>query len=120
LNTDRWQLRRFKVQDGYVNTLLEGAWLRAPYLHNGSVPTLRDLLEPPDKRPVSFCRGGDVYDWKKLGYLSAPVMVNGTEACPGQFLYKTSVPGNSNKGHFYGTTLSNADKDALVEFMKTL
>lgn len=120
LSTERWQLRHFKLQDGYVNTLLEGAWLRAPYLHNGSVPTLRDLLEAPEKRPVRFCRGGDIYDWKKLGYFAAPVVVDGRDTCPGQFLYDTTVRGNSNQGHFYGTTLSNADKDALVEFLKTM
>ena len=39
---------------------LDGIWLRAPYLHNGSVPTLRDLLRPPDERPVVFYRGYDV------------------------------------------------------------
>lgn len=120
LGTSRWQLRHFKLQNGYVNTPLEGAWLRAPYLHNGSVPTMRDLLEAPGKRPVRFCRGGELYDWKKLGYFSAPVAANGRDACPGQFLYDTTVRGNSNAGHIYGTTLGNADKDALMEFLKTL
>ena len=120
LGTDRWQLRNFRLQNGYVNAPLDGLWLRAPYLHNGSVPTLRDLLEPPEKRPVRFCRGGEVYDWKKLGFLSAPVVANGRDTCPGQFRYNTRVSGNSNKGHLYGTTLSDADKDALIEFLKTL
>jgi hypothetical protein len=120
LGTSRWQLRHFKMQNGYVNIPLEGAWLRAPYLHNGSVPTLRDLLAAPADRPVRFCRGGDVYDWKNLGYLSRPRVVNGRESCPGEFLYDTKVRGNSNRGHLYGTLLSDADKDALMEFLKTL
>ena len=55
---------------GYVSVLLDGVWLRAPYLHNGSVPTLADLLEPPDKRPKLFWRGYDVYDQEKIGFIT--------------------------------------------------
>lgn len=122
LGTGEWQLRHFRVQNGYVNGLLDGIWLRGPYLHNGSVPTLRDLLDPPEKRPQRFCRGGDLYDWKNLGFVSATATVDGREACPGQFLYDTTKPGNgkSNKGHLFGTSLNDADKDALIEFMKTM
>ena len=71
LQTDTWKLREFSPQGGYANGLLDGIWLRAPYLHNGSVPTLRDLLEVPKKRPAQFCRGSDVYDWDKAGFASA-------------------------------------------------
>jgi len=120
LGTDRWQLRSFRLENGYVDTLLDGVWLRAPYLHNGSVPTLRDLLNSQEKRPALFCRGGEAYDWKNLGFFSAPVVSNGRATCPGQFRYDTQVAGNSNKGHLYGTSLSDADKDALLEFLKTL
>jgi hypothetical protein len=121
LGTDRWKLRNFRLQNGYVDTPLDGLWLRAPYLHNGSVPTLRDLLKPPAERPKRFCRGGEVYDWKNLGFLSATELAsNGRDLCPGGFRYNTLVSGNSNKGHLYGTTLSEADKDALIEFLKTL
>jgi processive rubber oxygenase RoxA-like protein len=77
LKTDSWRLKSFKSQHGYVNVLLDGIWLRAPYLHNGSVPTMRDLLnkpcEGPDKptcRPRKFYRGQDIYDWKNLGFKS--------------------------------------------------
>ncbi len=124
LGTRQWQLRNFRLQNGYVNTPLDGVWLRAPYLHNGSVPTLRDLLNPPEKRPQVFCRGGEVYDWKNLGYAWAPVpapgSAGGRATCPGLFRYDTAVEGNSNKGHGYGTGLKDADKDALIEFLKTL
>ena len=58
----------FRKTFGYANAPLDGIWLRAPYLHNGSVPTLRDLLEPPDKRPTQFRRGYDVYDPSKVGW----------------------------------------------------
>jgi hypothetical protein len=122
LGTDQWQLRNFRVQQGYVNGLLDGVWLRSPYLHNGSVPTLRDLLEPPDKRPAVFCRGGELYDWKNLGFVSAPTLVGGVPTCPGQFLYDTRLKdrGRGNGGHPYGTSLTDAQKDDLIEFLKTL
>lgn len=120
LGTDRWQLRNFRVEHGYVDAPLEGVWLRSPYLHNGSVPTLRDLLNDPSQRPRRFCRGGDDYDWQRLGFLSALGQRNGKDDCPQGFLYDTAVRGNSNVGHLYGTTLSDGDKDALIEFMKTL
>ncbi len=47
---------------GYIAAFLDGIWLRAPYLHNGSVPTLRDMLKPAAERPKVFYRGYDVYD----------------------------------------------------------
>ena len=70
VGTNAWKLRNFKMQHGYVNGLLDGIWLRAPYLHNGSVPTLRDLLNPVAQRPKQFCRGNDAYDWRNVGFAS--------------------------------------------------
>ena len=58
----RYQFNHFQKTDGYANLPLDGLWLRAPYLHNGSVPTLADLLEPPEQRPKAFLRGSDVID----------------------------------------------------------
>lgn len=115
---DEYRFRNFRKTFGYANMPLDGIWLRAPYLHNGSVPTLRDLLEPAARRPHSFYRGYDVYDQRKVGF-AADVA---TEAGRRYFLYDTSIAGNSNRGHegkAYGTELPDADKDALVEFMKT-
>lgn len=120
VGTDKWQLRHFELQAGYVNSPLDGIWMRAPYLHNGSVPTLRDLLNKPENRPRQFCRGDEVYDWQNLGFVSAPVMDGARATCPKTFLYKTDSPGNGNGGHFWGTDLSDADKDALMELLKTL
>ena len=57
-----WRFSHFRKTFGYANMPLDGLWLRAPYLHNGSVPTLRDLLEPAATRPTVFYRGYDVYD----------------------------------------------------------
>lgn len=101
----------FSKTDGYVAAPLDGIWLRAPYLHNGSVPSLKDLLEVPGNRSKVFYRGHDVYDPEKVGFVSDE---------PAGFRYDTSVPGNGNGGHLYGTTLSPEDKKALVEYLKTL
>ncbi|HEY9888347.1 MAG TPA: hypothetical protein V6D02_08095, partial [Candidatus Obscuribacterales bacterium] len=80
----------FKKTNGYANTLLDGLWLRSPYLHNGSVPTLRDLLRPPAERPPVFYRGYDVYDPDNVGYVSAIAAENGKRF----FRYDTTLPGN--------------------------
>ena len=62
-----WRFSHFKKTNGYANMPLDGLWLRAPYLHNGSVPDLRSLLFP-DERPAVFFRGYDVYDWTPRGF----------------------------------------------------
>jgi cytochrome c5 len=108
----------FRKTFGYANSPLDGVWLRAPYLHNGSVPTLRELLEPSSARPAKFYRGYDVYDQKKVGFVSEVAEEKGRK----YFVYDTAESGNSNKGHEgkrYGTELSNAEKEALVEYLKT-
>jgi Cytochrome C oxidase, cbb3-type, subunit III len=112
-----WRFSHFRKTGGYANQPLDGIWARSPYLHNGSVPTLRDLLEPSGNRPSVWYRGSDLYDLKKVGYRSD--LEAGTEL----FRYDVSSPGNSNKGHegaLYGTELPPSDKDALVEYMKAL
>lgn len=101
-----------RITDGYLNIPLDGCWLRAPYLHNGSVPTLADLLAPPAQRPARFQRGGDVYDPERLGFSPTP--------SPTLFDYDTTLPGNGNGGHEYGTELAPEEKEALLEFLKTL
>jgi len=105
----------FRKTDGYANHPLDGLWLRAPFLHNGAVPTLRDLLEPAEARPKKFYRGYDVYDPVKVGFVSN-VATDGGEAID---VYDTSLPGNGNAGHGYGTELPDDDKEAVVEYLKT-
>jgi processive rubber oxygenase RoxA-like protein len=109
-----WQFSNFRDTNGYANSPLDGIWLRAPYLHNGSVPTLRDLLRPPDERPEVFYRGYDVYDFENLGFVSS-----GSEAEAQGVRLDTADRGNGNGGHLYGTTLSASEVDALLEFLKT-
>jgi cytochrome c5 len=108
----------FRKTYGYANQPLDGIWLRAPYLHNGSVPTLRDLLDPGPNRPPQFYRGDDVYDPVKVGFVSDVSKRGTTEFFP----FDTGVAGNGNRGHdgpAYGTTFSAADKSAVVEYLKT-
>ena len=111
-----WRFSHFRKTNGYANMPLDGVWLRAPYLHNGSVPALRDLLEPPENRPKEFYRGYDVFDQVKVGFISHVAEESGQKL----FRFDTSVPGNSNAGHLYGTNLTSEEKDALVEYMKKL
>lgn len=110
-----WDFKGFRKTNGYVAVPLDGVWLRAPYLHNGSVASLEELLEPPDRRRATFHRGYDVYDPVRVGFIS-----DGDAARHGGVLYDTQRPGNSNAGHLYGTRLSAVEKQALIEFLKTL
>jgi hypothetical protein len=111
-----WRFKNFRKTNGYANQPLDGIWLRAPYLHNGSVPTLRDLLEPREKRPRKFYRGDDLFDQQKVGFACDVPRENGVT----YFQYDTSLPGNSNAGHYYGIDLSPEEKEALVEYLKKL
>ena len=112
-----FDFKRFLKTDGYVAVAMDGLWLRAPYLHNGSVPSVEDLLKPARERPKVFYRGYDVVHPDKLGFISL-----GPSARREGFAVDTRVAGNSNQGHegsAYGTTLPEADKRALVEYLKT-
>lgn len=109
-----WQFRRFRKTEGYANMPLDGLWLRAPYLHNGSVPDLRALLFP-EERPRVFFRAYDVYDWERVGFVS-----NSAEAARDGVRFDTTVRGNGNGGHTYGTDLPDATRVALLEYLKTL
>ena len=101
--------------DGYIAVHLDGVWLRAPYLHNGSVPTLRDLLEPVASRPKVFYRGHDLYDPVNVGFHS-----RSPEAERIGTRHDVDERGNGNQGHEFGTDLPATDKDALIEYLKTL
>ena len=103
------------AQGGYVAKPLVGVWLLGPYLHNGSVPTLWALLSRPEQRPPVFYRGYDVVDFGEVGFIST-----GDAAAAQGFRFDTSIRGNGNGGHVYGTDLDDGDRRALLEFLKTL
>jgi len=106
---------------GYKARPLNGIWATPPFLHNGSVPTLWDLLSPENERPKSFCLGLREYDVKKMGYV--------TDCAPGTTRVDTSIRGNLNTGHAFqagtgkgiiGPALSPEDREALLAYLKTL
>lgn len=110
-----WRYSHFRKTDGYVSAALDGLWLRAPYLHNGSVPSLAALFTSPEGRPKKFRRGFDVYDPVNVGFVS-----DGPDAARVGFEFDTSLPGNGNQGHTYGTSLAPEEKRELIEYLKTL
>lgn len=95
----------------YLARRLDGVWVTAPYLHNGSVPTLYDLLLPPASRPATFPLGHREYDLEKVGYR--------TDVVNPVFVFDVTGDGNSNAGHELGTQLSESERWDLVEFLKT-
>ena len=103
-------------QDAYQSPPLDGIWMRAPYLHNGSVANLRELLEPDQNRMTSFYRGYDVYDPVNVGFRTDQPAETPYTA----WKLDTTERGNGNLGHNYGTGLNRDEKDALIEYLKTL
>jgi mono/diheme cytochrome c family protein len=100
----------------YESRVMEGIWAAAPYLHNGSVPTLADLLKPPGDRPKAF-QLGNRYDTELVGLarVQAPgARERDTKGCSDR------DSGESRCGHEYGTNLSEAEKRALLEYLKQL
>ena len=93
----------------YWAASMDGVWARSPYLHNGSVRTMQELLTPPAQRAKTFHRGSQDYDATQMGYTDA-----------GAYLFDTSTRGNSNAGHDYGTALTAEQKRDLLEYLKTL
>ncbi|GAC1415299.1 MAG: hypothetical protein NVSMB62_02680 [Acidobacteriaceae bacterium] len=108
----------FHKTQGYANSPLDGIWLRAPYLHNGSVPNLGELLESSTRRSKTFFRGNDVYDPENVGFVSNIASQDGRDF----FAFDTAALGNGNRGHegaIYGTELPPGQKRALLEYLKT-
>lgn len=112
--------------DGYQAPPLDGVWATAPYLHNGSVPTLYHVLNSK-ARPRIFTRsyrtGADDYDRDKVGW-----KVRVLPRAPGadvsaverRKVYDTTQPGRGNGGHTFGDALSDDQRRAVIEYLKTL
>jgi hypothetical protein len=106
----------YRKTQSYANTPTDGIWMRAPYLHNGSVPSLWELLQAPERRTPVFYRGSNVYDPINVGFISDG---SGPDRAH-LFKFDTRFLGNHNGGHTYGTELADEQKWDLIEYMKTL
>ena len=107
---------RLEPFNGYIAPPLDGVWITAPYLHNGSVPDLETLLNSRE-RPAYWSRDFDnpEYDYDKLGWkYTIPAATEGTT------VYDTNLPGYGNYGHRYGDKLSSKERKAIIEYLKTL
>jgi mono/diheme cytochrome c family protein len=106
---------RFEPTDGYVAPPLDGIWASAPYLHNGSVPTVYELLNSK-ARPERWTRSGDSrdYDYAHLGWKYDP------EPKSKKWTFDTSEPGYGNQGHYFGDKLTEEERWAVIEYLKTL
>ena len=107
---------RLEPFNGYIAPPLDGIWITAPYLHNGSVPDLETLLNSKE-RPAYWSRDFDnpEYDYDQLGWKYR------VEPGPGgTTVYNTQLPGYGNYGHTYGDQLTKSERKAIIEYLKTL
>jgi len=102
--------------NGYIAPPLDGVWITAPYLHNGSVPDIESVLDSK-KRPAFWSRNfsNPEYDYEKLGW-----KYNREEKEGGRKVYNTTLPGYGNYGHTFGDKLSDQERKSVLEYLKTL
>ncbi|MET0245069.1 MAG: hypothetical protein ABW174_16435 [Flavitalea sp.] len=107
---------RLEPFNGYIAPPLDGIWATAPYLHNGSVPTLETLLNS-SKRPAYWSRDFQqpVYDYTSLGWIYKK-----HDDANSSNIYNTTLPGYSNEGHYFGDRLTEDERVAVLEYLKTL
>jgi mono/diheme cytochrome c family protein len=107
---------RLIPSNGYVAPPLDGVWITAPYLHNGSVPTIEAVLNSK-LRPDYWTRDFEkpVYDYEHLGW-----KYEARAAPDGKKVYNTKLPGYSNSGHYFGDDLADDERRAIIEYLKTL
>ncbi len=112
----------WRAPEAYRARPLNGVWAAAPYLHNGSVPSLYQLLLPAERRDKTFYVGSRQFDPRNVGFT--------TTAFRGGFRFDTSIPGNWNRGHEFrdgprgrgviGPELTDEQRRDIVEYLKTL
>jgi hypothetical protein len=121
-------------QPFYRTRPLNGVWATAPYLHNGSVPSLYWLLRPASERPTKFCVGASDFDPKNVGL--APRTEGAADCAIGETVFSTRdadgkpIAGNGNGGHSFenggsgagiiGRALNEGERYDLIEYLKTL
>jgi len=125
--TEHWFTPGRPVQPtrGYQAPPLDGIWATAPYFHNGSVPTLMGVLNS-QTRPVRFTRSfrttRNDYDPVNVGWKTFPVEVDDSKLSPHERrkIYDTRKSGRGNAGHYYGDSLTEDERLAVIEYLKTL
>jgi cytochrome c5 len=120
------QVSRLEPKEGYVAPPLDGIWATAPFLHNGSVPTIAALLDSslrPKYWTRTFDTGKESYDRAALGWKHT-VLEAGKDAEPDEErrkdIYDTTLPGYGRGGHLYGDVLTPDERTAVIEYLKTL
>lgn len=106
----------FEPVNGYMAPPLDGIWATAPYFHNGSVPSLYEVLNSK-ARPKYWKRSKDSkdFDWKNVGWDYKNKNRNGSK-----LTYDTTLQGYGNQGHTFADSLADSDRWALIEYLKTL
>lgn len=115
---------RLEPQPGYIAPPLDGIWATAPFLHNGSVPTIAALLDS-SKRPMYWTRtfASTDYDEATVGWKFTALdhgQAGEPNATARSKIYDTTLPGYGNGGHTFGDVLSEDDRRAVIEYLKTL
>lgn len=107
---------RLEPFNGYIAPPLDGIWITAPYLHNGSVPTLEALLNSK-LRPGYWSRDFEhpQYDYEHIGW-----KYTREDSARGTAVYNTTLPGYGNYGHTFGDKFSESERKAVIEYLKTL
>ena len=103
---------KYEPQMQYKAPPLNGVWAAGPYLHNGSVPNIYEVLLPPEQRSKKFSVGRREFDPVKVGFVSEPG--------EGTFLFDTNPKGNRNVGHPFGAHLTDAERWQVIEYLKTI
>jgi mono/diheme cytochrome c family protein len=123
---DQGRKLQYRLSRGYQAPPLDGVWATAPYFHNGSVPTLYHVLHS-ESRPKFFTRSYGTsqndYDFQRVGWrvnvLSGPADPT-VPAIERRRVYDTTLPGRGNGGHTFGDSLTEAERWAVIEYLKTL
>ncbi|MBS1654828.1 MAG: c-type cytochrome [Bacteroidetes bacterium] len=102
--------------NGYIAPPLDGVWITAPYFHNGSVPTIEAVLNSK-LRPAYWTRNFNAteYDYENLGWKYTSLNQPGNK-----YVYNTTLPGYGNYGHTFGDHLTDEERKAVIEYLKTL
>lgn len=115
-----------KITDGYQAPPLDGVWATAPYFHNGSAPTIYHVLNSKERPKIftrSFRTGKDDYDSARLGWKFTVLdrtPAKDAAASERRKVYDTTQPGRGNGGHTFGDKLTEEERAAVMEYLKTL